>query len=508
MIRLLTLILAFVTPVITNASFIDSGPPTDSAGNWKFDLYDSSNNQRGTNTNPIRTDPTGTTTQPISGTVTANAGTNLNTSALATSANQTNGTQKAQRVDGSGNVAPAGDTAARASFVEITDGSVVLGTSSNPVRVDPTGTTTQPVNQLNQRATLLSSATIAANGSTSISLDIGANQWITFVVRIDNAPTGTTPTLRFTLNNLDATGNITGTGTQSSLFTSASTSQAFVHYAMTGRLQLNYVVTGTTPSFTGVSVSISTGSGSTVLRNSSSTEIGTSTNPVRTDPTGSTTQPVSGTVTANIGTTNGLALNTTVAAPQGSVSGGTAGTVSNLIGGIYNTSAPTLTNGQQAAFQFDVNGQLKTTATATLSGTVQVVGNVASAAADSGNPVKIGAIYNSSLPSLTSGNRVDLQTNKFGELVIVNRNKFTNIHGAATTTVKSGAGRIAALCYNGGTGSSSAVLYDNTAGSGTIIAQFSPSSGTPICMHYDADFATGLTVVTTVSATDLTITYQ
>ena len=37
----------------------------------------------GTSTNPIRVDPTGTTTQPVSGTVTANAGTNLNTSALA-----------------------------------------------------------------------------------------------------------------------------------------------------------------------------------------------------------------------------------------------------------------------------------------------------------------------------------------------------------------------------------------------------------------------------------------
>jgi hypothetical protein len=40
----------------------------------------------------------------VSGTVTANAGTNLNTSALATSANLTAGTAKTQIVDGSGNV--------------------------------------------------------------------------------------------------------------------------------------------------------------------------------------------------------------------------------------------------------------------------------------------------------------------------------------------------------------------------------------------------------------------
>jgi len=39
---------------------------------------------------------------------------------------------------------------------------------------------------------------------------------------------------------------------------------------------------------------------------------GTSTNPVRTDPTGTTTQPVSGTVTANIGTSGSLALDATL----------------------------------------------------------------------------------------------------------------------------------------------------------------------------------------------------
>jgi len=46
----------------------------------------------------------GTPMQQTGGSVTANAGTNLNTSALATSANQTNASQKTQIVDGSGNV--------------------------------------------------------------------------------------------------------------------------------------------------------------------------------------------------------------------------------------------------------------------------------------------------------------------------------------------------------------------------------------------------------------------
>lgn len=69
----------------------------------------------------LRTDASAST-QPVSGTVTANAGTNLNTSALATSANLTAGTAKVQQVDGSGNVQPAGDVAARKIFVQPTDG--------------------------------------------------------------------------------------------------------------------------------------------------------------------------------------------------------------------------------------------------------------------------------------------------------------------------------------------------------------------------------------------------
>ena len=71
-----------------------------------------------------------------------------------------------------------------------------------------------------------------------------------------------------------------------------------------------------------------------------------------------TTQAVSGTVTANIGTTNGLALDTSVQATQGTVTAGTAATRSTLTGGQFNTSLPTLTNGQQVATQVDSSGRL------------------------------------------------------------------------------------------------------------------------------------------------------
>lgn len=71
------------------------------------------------------------------------------------------------------------------------------------------------------------------------------------------------------------------------------------------------------------------------------------------------TQSGSWTVTANVGTTNGLALDSTVSTVQGSVPGGTAGTKSSLAGGVFNSAAPSLTNGQQAAVQLDSSGNLK-----------------------------------------------------------------------------------------------------------------------------------------------------
>ena len=54
---------------------------------------------------------------------------------------------------------------------------------------------------------------------------------------------------------------------------------------------------------------------------------------------------------------NQSAIPVTVTA-LGSVTGGTAGTTSILGGGQFNSTPPTLTNGQQAALQFDLNGNL------------------------------------------------------------------------------------------------------------------------------------------------------
>lgn len=78
---------------------------------------------------PLTADGTAVKTSGTGGTLPTGA---------ATAANQTSGGQKTQVVDASGNVAPAGDTATRPLFVELSDGAAAVGTSGNPVRVNPT----------------------------------------------------------------------------------------------------------------------------------------------------------------------------------------------------------------------------------------------------------------------------------------------------------------------------------------------------------------------------------
>lgn len=103
----------------------------------------------GTSTDPVRTDPTGTTTQPVSGTVTANAGTGTM---------QVDVTDEAARDMGKIDVAALDqytpqdqDTgvgtvnALPVVWKKSAAGAADFGTSTDPVRIDPTGTTTQPV---------------------------------------------------------------------------------------------------------------------------------------------------------------------------------------------------------------------------------------------------------------------------------------------------------------------------------------------------------------------------
>jgi hypothetical protein len=95
-------------------------------------------------------------------------------------------------------------------------------------------------------------------------------------------------------------------------------------------------------------------------------------------------------------------------------------------------------------------------------------------------------------------------------MVTIGSYNYTNITTATTTTVKSGSGYLNALIVNKGVTSATITLYDNTAGSGTLIGTItfggSLLSDPPNEVPYNINFITGLTIVTS-GATDLTVSW-
>lgn len=146
----------------------------------------------------------------------------------------------------------------------------------------------------------------------------------------------------------------------------------------------------------------------------------------------------------------------------GSASGGTAATSSELVGGTYSATLPTLSDGQQNALKVGTRGSLSVTlfaqdsanaisqggyADATTSpanalrivqlpllfngttsdrwrssgatGEAAVGGLTAGGAADTGNPVKVGGKFNTTLPTYSDGQRTDTQSDTRGGLYAV-----------------------------------------------------------------------------------------
>lgn len=82
-----------------------------------------------------------------------------------------------------------------------------------------------------------------------------------------------------------------------------------------------------------------------------------------------------------------------------------------------------------------------------LAASLIVGGNVASGAADSGNPVKVGAVYNSTLPTLTNGQRADLQIGTRGSLDVTLLSQDNTIAIAAASTNSDGFATSAAASH-------------------------------------------------------------
>ena len=141
------------------------------------------------------------------------------------------------------------------------------------------------------------------------------------------------------------------------------------------------------------------------------------------------TQPVSGTVAVTQSTSPWV----TQDLADGSVSGGTAGTFSQLSGGIYNSTPPTLTTGQQASLQLDSSGNLKVDiATGTLT-----IGSVDESTFTAGTSVfsPDGGVFNDALTVLTAGQQAESRITGFRALHVNLRNNSGTEIGTSTTPI-------------------------------------------------------------------------
>lgn len=97
-------------------------------------------------------------------------------------------------------------------------------------------------------------ATITTSGSQIIAAnDFGAQQ-INLIVNVKSAPTGTTPTIQFTVQELDTGDNATtfGNSSKTILITGMGVYTTSLFYSTSNAINVAWTVTGTTPSFTGV----------------------------------------------------------------------------------------------------------------------------------------------------------------------------------------------------------------------------------------------------------------
>ena len=86
---------------------------------------------------------------------------------------------------------------------------------------------------------------------------------------------------------------------------------------------------------------------------------------------------------------------------------------------------------------------------------------------------------------------------------------YTNLAALATTTIKSGPGRLKSITINtAGASSNTVTVYDNTAGSGDTIATIDGTAAEQTLDYGGVEFTTGLTVViATGTAADITVTW-
>ena len=219
------------------------------------------------------------------------------------------------------------------------------------------------------------------------------------------------------------------------------------------------------------------------------------------------TQPVSFTrlssgtdsVTANIGTTNGLALDITVDSllkPSSTLSA--VSTITNTV----TVKADTLVNQTNA---FKVDGSAVTQPVSAVS--LPLPTGAATESTLSALSAKFSALgqttMSASVPVVLASNHSDIVTKK-------SASSYAHLNSTGTTTIKSGAGILRRVVINTKGGAfNTFTVYDNTSGSGTVIAAIDTANGVSGNFEYNVAFSTGLTVVgATGTSADITVIYE
>ena len=146
-------------------------------------------------------------------------------------------------------------------------------------------------------------------------------------------------------------------------------------------------------------------------------------------------------------------------------------------------------------------------------GASQVQGNAAAGAADVGNPVKTGGVYNTSAPTLTNGQRGDTQmdvnantkmveqrapvyeNNTTGKAIVEKNYSTTRV--TADGQIKASAGFVSHISFaaTGTVTAGTITLYNNTAESGTVLWSGIIQVGTaPVTVPINADATLGIYV--------------
>jgi hypothetical protein len=122
------------------------------------------------------------------------------------------------------------------------------------------------------------------------------------------------------------------------------------------------------------------------LRNNSGTEIATAGAPLRVDPTGTTTQPISA---ASLPLPTGAALDASVTGLHVAQGSTTAGQTGDLMQGAVTASAPTYTNGQTSPISLTTAGEVRVNCTGCSSASTVTANQGTANTASNGWPVKL-----------------------------------------------------------------------------------------------------------------------